>query len=1101
MKHFLNTTYRWLLALIAIFAMSTTAIAQNTGNGSVKTTFRATGTINGTYTTSYESLCSNFPLEQASTAPLDVTNAAGAKVATATVALDGYDVTFTVSGATTTADGNYTFTVPQGYFTVDIWSIGVGPVSSQTFTIVLSNDADEPETIPGTHFDFTQKASLTTTIDDITLVHNGNYQSARSALQLNNGKTATITAPEGYNITRVVLVNTTQLALSGSVQIPTLATLNADRGTFADFDEDAQTRTWTGSTNTLTFTSTSYTYVGGFYVVIEADPTVDLKHFTLTKACFSPSPDDDITIGSILAGEYFNYLRITAPAGVAFQEPVWKQVDAKFNGTKTTFPCTLESDNVLLVGGIGIQQNGTYTFEFPEGTFYSTKDKTNQLVTLTYNVGTRHYKYNVSLTAGGDPNAIPADATITVAGQPYAKGSVVSSIAPLEASDVQADIDGYILQNVEVVQPTVTSTTTYNGLIHASYEKIIPRLDYSGLTPALGTIDLDNAYFQSICISFPEAPATDITTAPLGFSFIGPDGYSVPLSEPYGFTFWASGQDLYINFPSQQAVGTYTLTIPADAITFASGIKNKAITLQWQLKAKYFQFERNDNYDTAKSFSVFRLVAPEGVTLESTTLTALKRYMGYDEANDAPIYANVPVSVNLSGRIAEFVLTTPITTKSYVSLEVPEGTITTTDGRTNRQAYYSQDVDPMEYIGINGCWPASHNYDIAGPLSRIVLTLDREVADADVQAFLPTITINGNNVTVNATVNGDKLTINFDPSYILYDAYNQFCIPEGFITTRSGAINRVEWINNIWVNSPREPLEFTGVQAGYGTELLTTTGAKVEKVGIIIIHFAEEVQAASGADFTSIVVTDNDGNVCPLYQGQGWLNGNNTFTLWVYPDRTDIGTYNLHVPAGLFEGTESGNVNEEINFQLVISDVSTYATPASSIAEGATVDALTELVLTAPAGVYFSHFTDYPADFFYLTGPGITGDGMIRHQATISDDGKTATFRLGNHKADGDYTITIPRGYLRSTFPNEGNAEITIHVKVSHYVDPWDADDNGTVDATDVTAAANALLNHTNSYGNDNPATHEAALKALDLNNDGEITIGEITKLIQQLTK
>lgn len=626
-------------------------------------------------------------------------------------------------------------------------------------------------------------------------------------------------------------------------------------------------------------------------------------------------------------------------------------------------------------------------------------------------------------------------------------------------------------------------------------------VDYSGTTPRVGDVNIDLNSFDHVSITFPEASADNIFTVPEGLRFTDPLGNSVAINTTFGFTLWAGANELHINFPEQLLLGTYTLTIPADAITFASGSKNKTITLQWRLKGTKFQFGYYNSYETLRSFDRFALSAPEGVTLASTTLTQLRQYVGYDPDTYDPIFDMVPVDVTLIGNTALFTFPQPFDTKAGISLTIPAGTITAADGRTNREISIYQEVDPTDYIDVVACSPASHRYDLYGPVDHLVLNLDRTIDNDDILHCGNTIAVNGRNVPVTAHVVADMLVINIDKDCVRYDDYNQFRIPEGFLTTRHSCATREVWMNNVYLKTDTTLLTFLGVQPGHDAQLVTTPRAEVEKMGIVILQFDEPIDATYNADLSAVTVYDPEGHPCTLYSGSGWLaydpeaeTNAHTFTLWVYPDRTDVGTYTIHVPAGTFEGLESGTTNTDIIFPLVIPDIDTFR-PITSIADGATVNTLSELVLTAPQGITFDHFTDYPANFFYLTGEGINGDGRIINQATIAPDGKTATLRLGSITTDGDYTITIPKGYLRSTDPSKGNAEITLHVTLSQQTLPWDADGNGEINAADVLAAAAVVLEHTSPTAPDTTT----ALRALDLNGDGHITIGEIARLIQRI--
>lgn len=1210
MKKFLQRTCSWLVMLIAMFAVSMSASAQFDLLGSGTKVFSATGTLDGTYTTTYQDAQSTgMPFAQGSTAALDVVNSAKTKVATASVSLSGYDVTFTVSGSTATTDGAYTIVVPENYFysgyswmpyysseekfTINLTGMGGGTVDPGTGggTVDPGTGGGEVDPVDPTPsgqplnvtFDFSK--GFVAEKDGITCESDGMSNSVYG-WQLKTDKHITFSAPYGYLISQIVVKDGsgynnnyyTEIdggdwsagnTWTGSASSVTLTSYYNSRLTTATITlvkdpnakelfaftgatpaagtelesletftlglpADVTSLTDFGSTISVNGNSTSVSAsVNGTGLVITLDKaivtdgsytivvpqefatagsgainseytvqyTVNSPVFELTADNFSPKPGDDIEL-DLANGQVFKAVNVIYPAGITLSEGT---VPFRIDGTKVSGTFTAYDGRGLLnFEKNSITTSGSHTFEFLAGAFTSTTGKKSTAFTLTYEVGVKHNKYTVNLNAGTD--AMPADATITVAGADYKSGDVISVTTVLAESDItNTDVDGFIFKSVEITQPQTVEINNnkvdIEGAVIVTYEKIIPRVEYTEITPA-AEIDLDNnGRLSSICIKFPENFSTDYTVAPTGFSFTDPAGQQITLSTPYGFTGWSSGTDLYINFPVQEALGTYTLDIPADAITFASGLKNEAIHFEWTLRAEYFQFPYTYS-DVVKEFASFTLKAPAGTTFNGCTLNNLKLFEGYS-SDDEPIYEEIPVTVDISSNPTEAVVTfvKPVVEKGSYNYVIPEGCFTTADGRKNREYNFYQNVDPTEYIDILSTTPENY-VTVDGPFTSIVLNLGSELDRGDV-IFGETISFNwSTDLPVTATLNGKKVTLTFDDSCINYGSNNNtFLIPEGFITTIDGAISRSVGIYNVWINAPKLPLELSGIQMGWDGDVVTTSGAKVEQVGVLLVQFPENVALAEDADLNAITVTDGTGSPCQLYMSGDApyiyvTNGNQLF-VWVNPSMTKIGTYTLHIPAGYLVGEDSGNVNAEINFELVIADIETFE-PATSIADDDTVDTLTELVLTAPAGVTFSHFTDYPANFFYLTGEGITGDGKVYMQATVAEDGKTATLKLGNIKKNGEYTITVPKGYLRSTTPNTGNAEIVIRVTVDHKVLDWDANDNGIVEVNDVDAAVSAALERA-YYGMGSSSDDDPALKALDLNEDGEITIGEITKLIEQL--
>lgn len=970
--------------------------------------------------------------------------------------------------------------------------------------MTVSLAANAQAAFPGTHFDFTKKAAVTTTIDDITLTHNGNYQSARNALQLNSGKSATITAPKGYNITQVTLVNTSNLAYTSWNYEPTLATIGANCGT-STLSADNQTLTWTGSESSVTFTTkntihvdfdewdfdaTACSYIASFYVVVERDASVDLEHITMSPSDFRPGPDDDIVI-DVANGQTFQGINYIYPSDVTIDPACAGTVYLDINERRTETTLYVYDTQALFSFANAITKTGECVISIPAGVLKATDGRTNNAITLNYNVGAKHLKYKVNLQLGG--GIMPNGTTISVAGQPYKHGDVVTTTTALTDADVIAAVDGYGVTGITVNQPFTVGETSYDGSIIVNYEKLIVRVPSSQITPATGNFSLDEKYFNNICIKFPEnittsLYVTDVANLPAGFTLIGPEG-NISLNSIAG---WSGSNEFYISFPAQHTLGTYTLNIPEDILSFESGNKNQALTFQWNLTAEFFAFDPLSG-ETLKVLESITIPAPDGVKFKSCGVTSLQQ-VTYD-AEREPVTVDVPVTVSLTEDEVTFTLTTPITEKGSYNILIAEGAIVSTDGRKNREMIFNAYVDPTDYIDIASTTPENY-VTVDGPFNSIVLTLDGDYQASDL-IFGETIVINGTNVAVTPSLqNGNTLTLTFADDVINYDSNNNnIGIPEGFITSTDGAISRNVWILNVWINAPQVPLELSGVKMGWDGEVVTTSGTQVEQVGVLLLQFAEPIELVEGADVEGITVTDDKGQPCQLYDSKYVTDG--MFFLWVNPAKTAVGTYRLHVPAGLFKGTESERLNGELFFDFVIADIATF-TPETSIADGDTVDVLTELTLTAPEGVTFSHFTSYPDNYFILRGAGINENNeKIYNAATVADDGHTATLRLGNIKRNGEYTITIPKGYLRSTDANTGNAEMVIRVNVDHAVLAGDANDNGIVDSADVETARYYMLGR--SYGMD--SDDDAVLKALDFNNDGQITIGDLTKLIDMISK
>lgn len=897
------------------------------------------------------------------------------------------------------------------------------------------------------------------------------------------------------------------------------------------------------STATINFASKAITTPGEYIFTIapESLTTTDgrknKEEFSWTYTVDQPkapefvgaTPADGTTLNKSVKGEYkFQFTQplatefaalelqdvtITCPDGEVLGFNSWANA-APFEhlGTTTYFTLTL-GDNFEQMFANHLKQDGQLTFNFPANCVTSAEGVKNAeafSVSYTY-VAPTFYTYDVVIEGLG----VAPNATVTVGGKPYRNGDTINvAETQLTADDVTDYQFGSYRATLTITQPA----NGQNGAIIVSYTEV-PTARVQSVSPAEGDFELDahEDGLTSITVFMDgtwdaSVYAGDGNPVPEGVSLVGPEG-AVTINASYGFCMWKESNQININHTPYGLTtpGQYTLHIPAGLNTI-EGNPNPEMNFTWTVKAAsqfsfgYYDTEalgEGEGYDK-KTLTGFKLFAPQGVTFTlNSAMKPVIQKVEYAEGEDymggEATYTDVPATwnVNTTDNTITITFNEPYTENGSYQFAIPEGCIVAADGRTNKEVSLSASVDPTEYIDIVSTTPESYAI-VDGPFTSIVLNLGSELDPAKV-TFGKTIEINNTEVPVTATLSGTKVTLTFDDTIIYYGTNdNNFFIPERFITTTDGAFSRSERMWNVQINAPKTPLELTGIQMGWGGEVVTTSGANVEQVGMLILQFAENIEVVEGADLTTITVIDSNGAPCPIYQGQGWTNGDNTFCEWVNPQMTAVGTYTLHVPAGLFVGTESGLTNAEISFELVIADINTFV-PTTSIKDGETVDALNELVLTAPAGVTFDHFTEYPANFFIVNTPNQRDgdDGKIINQATVAEDGKTATLRLNNYKVNGEYTIIVPKGYLRSTTPNEGNAEIVLHVTVDHQVLDWDANDNGIVEVYDVDAAVNAALER--SYHMGASDEEDPAFKAVDRNNDGKITIGEITKLIQVL--
>lgn len=438
---------------------------------------------------------------------------------------------------------------------------------------------------------------------------------------------------------------------------------------------------------------------------------------------------------------------------------------------------------------------------------------------------------------------------------------------------------------------------------------------------------------------------------------------------------------------------------------------------------------------------------------------------------------------------------------------VPAGFITASNGeKNNERSQYVNLVYSATKFLVSGSTPAN-GAELDGALEKITLTMGEAGNYYVLQPFDVTVYGPNGTSTVSASVtnedwysNSGQVVLTLSEPISAPGDYS-INIPEGVILNDWQAENASKHNEQYGFKFvvPEPPMnEFTGnVHIDpYNENTLVEAEEDgtyiVDKISMFTLEF-ETAQATGTVAKTDVTITDAEDNTYDV--NMAWVEGDK---VWIYaaPTITKPGTYTVHFGAGLFADAD-GLYNAETEVVFVIPDIETFAGADLSLTEGQEVNILSELVITAPEGVTFDHTAAYPDNYFYVVGPGLRDgdDGKRYNDATISEDGTTVTLDLGDYKVNGEYTITVPKGYIRTKTANEGNDEIVLHVNVNHVVLPGDANDDGIVETYDVQVAVNAVLQRGLGYGINN----DALLKAVDLNEDGEITIGEITKLIQQL--
>lgn len=575
MKKFLQRSLMWLVALVAMFAVSGNAWAQYGLLGNGTNVFSATGTLDGTYTTTYQAAqSSGMPFVQASTAALDVINSAKNKVATASVSLTGYDVTFTVSGSTATENGAYTIVVPDNYFysgytwmrydcagekfTINLTgATGGGEVDPGTGGGEVDPDPEQPEQ-PGAqplNVTFNFGKGFVAEQDGITCEYDGTYNN-NYGLQVKEGKYVTFAAPYGYLISQIVLTDSNYGSSLG---------YNVSAGELSG-------DTWTGSASSVTFTSTGFSRMTTATITLVADPNAKAIFADFTSA-FPEDGSKVEELGSIVLG---------LPAGVTLS-PTSGACTIIVNGEEQASKYSQSESGDLEVAVPYINEDGEYTIVIPRGLATAADGSISPETTLHYTVASPWFTITESMLGPNPANSIT-----------FTRDENGNILDPFQSFNIRlsngltfglADATPFrFIRNGETINGNLTvgdydqTTATINFASNAirtpgeytfripaealtttdgrknkefswTYTVDQPKApEFVGATPADGTT-LNKSVKGEYKFQFTQ-PLQDVNILKASITF--PDGESLP------FNSWANAAPLY--FPGQ-SVNFFTLTL------------------------------------------------------------------------------------------------------------------------------------------------------------------------------------------------------------------------------------------------------------------------------------------------------------------------------------------------------------------------------------------------------------------------------------------------------------------------------------------------------------------------------------------------------------
>lgn len=886
------------------------------------------------------------------------------------------------------------------------------------------------------------------------------------------------------------------------------------------------------STATINFASKAITTSGEYTFTIapESLTTTDGRKnkepFSWTYTIDQPkapefsaaTPAAGTTLNKSVKGEYkFQFTQplqdvsilkasITFPDGESLPFNDWANAAPLVHqGTTTYFTLTL-GDNFEQYFADHLKVDGQLTFSFPATCVTSTEGVQNaEEFSVSYNyVAPTFYTYEVVIEGLGDaPNA-----TVTVDGVRYGKGQKINvAETQLTADDVTDYQFGSYRATLTIRQPADGKI----GAIIVSYTER-GKVGYERINPAVGTISLDdNEYGLHYITVFMNGTWEQDIDDVKGITFTDDQGKAVPFNPVY---LAKNSEQINVNLTESLITpGTYTLHIPAGLGTLTadgeSDLVNEEMSFTWTLQAaEYFKFDYNDivaqgegeGYDK-KTLTGFKLFAPQGVTFTpNSAMKPVIQKVEYAEGEDymggEATYTDVDATwnVNTTDNTITITFTNSYTENGSYQFAIPEGCIEAADGRTNKEVSLSASVDNTVYIDFVAT--PEGNTTITGPVAGITLTFPEGTNLTGAKFDLDKVSVNGSTTFTlqQPTVAANVVTIPFDEP--LNEGYFNYIINTGFATLANGAVSTSAFGYNIYVTIPEEG----------GDEDIDTTGG-IEMPFGVGVHEGISYHCASGDWSTNCVLFGN--NAASEYYGNLKISNSNynIVKVQIFCDSEEnVSTITETV-------NQQGNIT--VNGNVVVwtgSAASLCFTASETVTVTKYVVYLDEAEIVKECTVGISHYADncapgeikavpanitvymeYGAAVQLYTGSdnntvGVTlrdasGENLVRQFNTWTGSSQFGIVLDHAITAPGTYTLTVPVGIVRFENGAYNRAfNLTWTIKAL-----GDLDGNGVTTLSELNTIVDIVLEKAQP------------VDAADVNNDEEVNIVDIVKVIDQL--
>lgn len=742
---------------------------------------------------------------------------------------------------------------------------------------------------------------------------------------------------------------------------------------------------------------------------------------------------------------------------------------------------------------------GDFTFSAPEG-------KVIKSITMSTGGYQNYTKWSYSCASGGEFSFDEDNRTFTWTGQ-------------------KASVSFY---DNSVWAPGFTSiSVTYGD------KEEVPTFQFATVTPAPGDFA---GNLNRMTLSAPE-----------GVTFTGRGGchYITVNGEKYSPYGEVSADGSSISFSTginEGSEGQYTIVIPEEFVKTADGSVNEETTFSYNLSYPYFRINYWGSREPQQSLSSFTVSAPYGVTFTKVQSPVTLQLQGeYNPETWEYDYTDVQATVALNAEgAAVFTFDEPYTDKADLYFMVPQGVISDERGYTNLEFSASFMVDPYQYFALTVEGLTENSY-VEGPLTEVVYHYagDHDLSQLKIKENPVVIfNLNGSDIKVPATATIDAATGNItfalDPEQMemIEEGRVNITLPLGTIYFDEYTVNDDIRLSGVNIQSPTghfggeadhynwasiseaETLTFTFSRdlasvdptkvkfANYsvayinetypgainlsvdGRDVIMTFGSAIRELGLgdwAQINVSFEQGAATATNDTEsaemsftyywrvfeFVTLDEHGwaaytgsaiykipSGVTMYTVSGIDESDNTLTLTRYTDSDN--SFNAGV-GFLFKGTPGARIPLETSNWCGF-------WPANLL-RGNSENTSTTIGQGMFTDIYDHSIGDNTKNYklYHLTFT----DGKIGFTAETA---AATTLTAAPHEA----FLVIPEG-------------MAANVDLRVYIDN-DADGNGMVDVDDVAAAAELLTSGATT-----------GIKSVDANKDGQVTIGEVTKVIKSL--